>query len=99
LDLSRRIGRGDIWRRQWERLENRVYNKPNDYSATGALAPGLIIIIIIIIINNNNNNNNNNVDCRAMKEKLVVTFPVSVPCPIHTFMVLRNIFVHAEKFA
>jgi hypothetical protein len=37
---SRRIGRADIWRRQWEFLENRVYNKPNDCSATGALAPG-----------------------------------------------------------
>jgi hypothetical protein len=39
-DLSRRVGRGDIWRRQWELLENRVYNKPNGCSATGALAPG-----------------------------------------------------------
>jgi hypothetical protein len=40
LDLSRRVGRGDIWRRQWELLENWVYNKPNGCSATGALAPG-----------------------------------------------------------
>jgi hypothetical protein len=40
LDLSRRVGRGDIWRRQWELLENRVYNKPNGCNATGALAPG-----------------------------------------------------------
>jgi hypothetical protein len=40
LDLSRRVGRGDIWRRQWELLENRLYNKPNGCSATGALAPG-----------------------------------------------------------
>jgi hypothetical protein len=40
LDLSRRVGRGDIWRRQWELLENRVYNKSNGCSATGALAPG-----------------------------------------------------------
>jgi hypothetical protein len=24
LDLSRRVGRGEIWRRQWELLENRV---------------------------------------------------------------------------
>jgi hypothetical protein len=39
LDLSRRVGRGDIWRRQWELLENRVCNKPNGCSATGALAP------------------------------------------------------------
>jgi hypothetical protein len=39
-DVSRRVGRGDIWRRQWELLENRVYNKPNGYSATGALASG-----------------------------------------------------------
>jgi hypothetical protein len=37
---QRRVGRGDIWRRQWELLENRVYNKPNSCSATGALAPG-----------------------------------------------------------
>jgi hypothetical protein len=35
--LSRRVGRGDIWRRQWELLENRVYNKPNGCNATGAL--------------------------------------------------------------
>jgi hypothetical protein len=28
LDLSCRVGRGDIWRRQWELLENRVYSKP-----------------------------------------------------------------------
>jgi hypothetical protein len=40
LDLSRRVGRGDIWRRQWELLENRVYNKRNGCSAIGALAPG-----------------------------------------------------------
>jgi hypothetical protein len=40
LDLSRRVGRGDIWRRQLELLENRVYNKPNGCSASGALAPG-----------------------------------------------------------
>jgi hypothetical protein len=40
LDLSRRVGRGDIWLRQWELLENRVYNKPNGCSATGALVPG-----------------------------------------------------------
>jgi hypothetical protein len=40
LDLSRRVGRGDIWRRQWELLENRVYNKSNGCSATGALALG-----------------------------------------------------------
>jgi hypothetical protein len=40
LDLSRRVGRGEIWRRQWELLQNRVYNKPNGCSATGALAPG-----------------------------------------------------------
>jgi hypothetical protein len=40
LDLSRRVGRGDTWRQQWELLENRVYNKPNGCSATGALAPG-----------------------------------------------------------
>jgi hypothetical protein len=40
LDLSRRGGRGDIWLRQGELLENRVYNKPNDCSATEALAPG-----------------------------------------------------------
>jgi hypothetical protein len=39
-DLSRRVGRGDIWWRQEELLVNRVYNKPNDCSATGALAPG-----------------------------------------------------------
>jgi hypothetical protein len=39
LDLSRRAGRGDIWRRQWELLENSMYNKPNDCSATRALAP------------------------------------------------------------
>jgi hypothetical protein len=41
LDLSRRVGRGDIWRRQWELLENSAYNKHNGCSATGALAPGL----------------------------------------------------------
>jgi hypothetical protein len=40
LDLSRRVGRGDIWRRRWELLENMVYNKPNDCSASGSLAPG-----------------------------------------------------------
>jgi hypothetical protein len=39
-DLSHHVGRGEIWRRQWELLENRVYNKPNGCSATGALAPG-----------------------------------------------------------
>jgi hypothetical protein len=38
--LSRRVGREDIRRRQWELLENRVYNKPNGCSATGALALG-----------------------------------------------------------
>jgi hypothetical protein len=42
LDLSRRVGRGDIWQQQWELVENKVYNKPNGCSATGALAPGLI---------------------------------------------------------
>jgi hypothetical protein len=41
-DLSRRVGRGDIWRRQCELLENRVYNKPNGCSATGALLWALI---------------------------------------------------------
>jgi hypothetical protein len=42
-DLSRRVGRGDIWRRQWELLEKiGSYNKPNGCSATGALAPGPI---------------------------------------------------------
>jgi hypothetical protein len=40
LDLLRRVGRGDIWRRQWELLENRVYNKPNGCNATGTLTPG-----------------------------------------------------------
>jgi hypothetical protein len=40
LDLSRRVGRRDIWRLHWELLENRVYNNPNGCSATGALAPG-----------------------------------------------------------
>jgi hypothetical protein len=40
LNLLRCVGRGDIWRQQWELLENRVYNKPNGCSATGALAPG-----------------------------------------------------------
>jgi hypothetical protein len=40
LDLSRRAGRGDIWRRQGELLENRLYNKPNGCSATDALALG-----------------------------------------------------------
>jgi hypothetical protein len=40
LDLLRRVGRGNIWRRQWELLENRLYNKSNGCSATGALAPG-----------------------------------------------------------
>jgi hypothetical protein len=35
LDLSRRVGLGDIWRRQWELVENRMYNKPNGCSATG----------------------------------------------------------------
>jgi hypothetical protein len=39
-DLSRRVGRGDIWWRQWKHLENMVYNKPNGCCATGALAPG-----------------------------------------------------------
>jgi hypothetical protein len=38
--IPRRVGRGDIWRRQWELLEDRVYNKPNGCSATGALTPG-----------------------------------------------------------
>jgi hypothetical protein len=38
--LSRRVGRGDIWRQQGELLENRVYNKPNGCSVTGALALG-----------------------------------------------------------
>jgi hypothetical protein len=28
LALSRRVGRGDIWRRQWKFPENRVYSKP-----------------------------------------------------------------------
>jgi hypothetical protein len=28
LDFSRRLGREDIWRRQWELLQNRSYNKP-----------------------------------------------------------------------
>jgi hypothetical protein len=27
--LPRRVERGDIWRQQWELLENRVHNKPN----------------------------------------------------------------------
>jgi hypothetical protein len=40
LDLSRHVGRGDVWRRQSELLENRVYNKSNGCSASGALAPG-----------------------------------------------------------
>jgi hypothetical protein len=40
LGLWRRVGRGDICTRQWELLENRVYNKPNGCSATGALASG-----------------------------------------------------------
>jgi hypothetical protein len=40
LDLSRRVGRADIWRREWELLENRVYKKPNGCSATGVLALG-----------------------------------------------------------
>jgi hypothetical protein len=40
LDLSRRVGRGEIWRRQWELLTNSVYNKPNGCSATGTLTPG-----------------------------------------------------------
>jgi hypothetical protein len=35
-----RVGRGDIWRRLWELLENRMNNKPNGCSAKGALAPG-----------------------------------------------------------
>jgi hypothetical protein len=39
-DLSFRVGRGDIWWRQGELLENRVYNKTNGCSVTGALAPG-----------------------------------------------------------
>jgi hypothetical protein len=38
--ISRHVGRGDIWRRQWELLENRVYNKLNGCSASAALAPG-----------------------------------------------------------
>jgi hypothetical protein len=40
LDLSRRVGRADIWRQQWGLLETRVYNNPNGCSATGALALG-----------------------------------------------------------
>jgi hypothetical protein len=39
LDLSRRVGRGDIWRRQWELLENKM---PDCSSANGALAPALM---------------------------------------------------------
>jgi hypothetical protein len=42
LDLSRRVGRGDIWRRQWELLENRAHNMPEGNSATGALNPALM---------------------------------------------------------
>jgi hypothetical protein len=34
------LGSGVVWRRQWELLDNRVYNKPNGCSANGALAPG-----------------------------------------------------------
>jgi hypothetical protein len=40
LDLSCRVGRGDIWLRQWELLENRAYNKPNGCSATRGVGSG-----------------------------------------------------------
>ena len=40
LDLSRRVGRGDIWRRRLERLEQGEHNKPSGCSASGAYAPG-----------------------------------------------------------
>jgi hypothetical protein len=40
LDLSRHVGRGDIWRRKWERLEQGEHNKPSGYSTSGAYAPG-----------------------------------------------------------
>jgi hypothetical protein len=40
LDLSCRVGRGDIWRRKWERLEQGGHNKPSGYSTSGAYAPG-----------------------------------------------------------
>ena len=40
FDLSRRVGRGDIWRRKWERLEQGEHNKPSGCSASGAYAPG-----------------------------------------------------------
>jgi hypothetical protein len=35
LDLSCRVGRGDIWRQQWELLENRAHNMPEGSSSTG----------------------------------------------------------------
>jgi hypothetical protein len=59
LDLSRRVGRADIWRRQWELLENRVYNKPNGCSA--------------LIANNNNNNNLVTKRIHSDKEKIVLS--------------------------
>jgi hypothetical protein len=40
LDLSRRVGHGDIWQRKWERLEQGEHNKPSGCSASGAYAPG-----------------------------------------------------------
>ena len=35
LDLSRRVGREDIWRRKWEQLEQGEHNKPSGCSVPG----------------------------------------------------------------
>jgi len=40
LDLSRCVGRGDIWLRKWEWLEQGEHNKPSGCSVSGAYAPG-----------------------------------------------------------
>jgi hypothetical protein len=51
LDLSRRVGRGDIWRRQWELLKNRAYNKPNGCGATGPWCNKQTMPQIIFVLN------------------------------------------------
>jgi hypothetical protein len=65
LDLSLRVGRGDIWRRKWERVENREGGQGSTKSLKAAVQPGhwlraLIYYYYYYYYYNNKNNNSNN---------------------------------------